>query len=225
VTSNDADDRAPDARQGGLLAWHAEDGPSTLGDSEIHSVPTDGITPILLSLFSAEASMERVRLVWYAFQEPPLVAKVQRRTANDEWREIGVVVGDGTGRMSFEDRSVTPGARYGYRLAVTENGTERFHAETWVEVPVRLVFAIRPVRPNPVVGDLVVDFTLAEAGPVRLELLDVAGRQVRSWSIAGLTPGSHTRRLGAATGLAPAVYFLRLTQGRASATRRVIVIS
>lgn len=77
---------------------------------------------------------------------------------------------------------------------------------------------------NPARGDrLRVAFTLAEAGPVRLMLVDVAGRVQRDVRLDGAAGQSAVVDLSAGRRLAPGVYWARLTQGDRVATRAISV--
>jgi hypothetical protein len=81
-----------------------------------------------------------------------------------------------------------------------------------------------PLRPNPVRGSGVVAFELARAGQVTLEIVDLAGRRVRRvLEGAELATGRHEVRIGRA-GLAPGMYFLRLSALGLERTARMIVI-
>jgi hypothetical protein len=122
------------------------------------------------------------------------------------------------------DRTVIPGQRYGYRLCVAESGTERYYGEAWVEVAGEWALTLEGLQLNPAEAELADAFTLAAPSAAQLMLLDFAGRQVRAWRLEGLEAGRHLRRLGSAAGLAPGMYFLRLTQGEAAVTRRVTVL-
>jgi hypothetical protein len=180
----------------------------------------DGLTPTLLAMVRASADAQRVHLLWYASTD--VVATVYRRSPEADWFPIGQVISDGTGQVAFEDRDITPGERYGYRLGILEMGSETFTGEVWVEVPAELALALEGLRPNPAVSDPVVSFTLASRDAARLELADVAGRRVLVRDLTGLSPGRHTLRLD--TALPPAgLYFLRLTQGGHSVTVRAVI--
>jgi hypothetical protein len=177
----------------------------------------DGVTSTSLAMVSASADADRVRLEWYASQS--VDATVYRRAENQDWVRVGHVLSDGTGMIRFEDRDVTPGARYGYRLGYVDNGQESFAGEVWVDVPTHVELSLDGLRPNPAVKDLVVSFTLPSNEVARLELIDLAGRQVFARDLSGFGIGRHTLRLDEA---APAsgVYFMRLTQGGRSVSAR-----
>ncbi|MCC6653429.1 MAG: T9SS type A sorting domain-containing protein, partial [Candidatus Eisenbacteria bacterium] len=97
----------------------------------------------------------------------------------------------------------------------------RWSAESWLDVPVRTRLALAGTWPNPVTSELRVSFSLAGLGAAKLELLDVAGRTVKAWPLSGARAGAHVRTLERDGALAPGVYLLRLTEGRASGARRV----
>jgi len=86
------------------------------------------------------------------------------------------------------------------------------------------VLAIRSVVPNPSPhGQLRVEFTLRDGSPARLELLDVAGRVLRSQDLGALSPGDHTLEVSEAGALRPGIYFLRLRQGGIEVRARAAV--
>jgi hypothetical protein len=178
-------------------------------------------TPTNLALMDAHAEPDRVALRWFGASMTGVSATVYRMAEGTAWMAITSIAADGTGMFHFEDVSVRPGERYGYRLGVHENGTEVFYGETWISVPA-LALALEGLRPNPAVGELVASFTLPSGSPARLELLDVTGRVWLAREVGGLGVGSHMVRLG---GSVPAgMYWLRLTQGGRSLLARGVVV-
>ncbi|NOT33044.1 MAG: T9SS type A sorting domain-containing protein [Candidatus Eisenbacteria bacterium] len=99
-----------------------------------------------------------------------------------------------------------------------------FTAEAWVAVPATHRFALAGVRPNPVIGDVNVHFSLASADRAEIELFDIAGRSVASTSLSKPTPGNQHVRLVDGGRLDAGVYWLRLRQGTDVAKSRVVVI-
>ncbi len=181
----------------------------------------DGVTRTTLAMVSTSAETDRVRLVWFASDH--VAATVYRRTEDQDWQPIGEAASDGTGLISFEDRDVVPGTRYGYRLEFFEAGQQTFAGEVWVEVPTNLQFALDGLQPNPAVDALVVSFTLPTGDAATLEMLDVAGRRVLTRDLTGLAPGRHTLRLDG--DVPPAgVYFIKLTQKGRTITGRAAVL-
>jgi hypothetical protein len=182
----------------------------------------DGITGTKVALVSAEATGDRVRLVWFGSET--LGATVYRRIEGGEWTAVGTVSSDGTDKLVFEDRAITAGVRYGYRLGIPEAGGEVFTGEAWVTVPSHLRLALNGVRPNPAVRELAISFTLPSADVAKLEFIDLAGRRVRTQDLVGFAPGRHTVHLNDV--LPPSgVYFLRLSQNGRSVSTRVSVMN
>jgi hypothetical protein len=176
------------------------------------------LTATLAALIAAEAEPERVRVRWALGRAGS--ARVERRSTESGWQTLGEVSADGMRRATYEDRSVRPGARYGYRLAFAPDPVQ-VAGEVWVDVPRRYAFALQGARPNPVVGDAAVAFALPDDRGAVLELYDAAGRRV--WSkrlVAG--PGTHVVPIESA--LAPGVYLLRLEHGGRALSTRVAIV-
>ena len=177
-------------------------------------------TSVMVSLVDALAEDGVVRITWQVAGSPE--ATVERTTGDDQWQPMATLTSDGVGRMAYQDSDVEPGSRYGYRLALSDEGTEVHAGEVWVDVPMSAQFALRGALPNPAVAGLQVAFTLPDAGPVRLELFDVGGRLMLKRSEV-LGAGSHVTNLGGAD-LVAGVYLVRLTHGGRSLTSRTTVM-
>jgi hypothetical protein len=182
----------------------------------------DITTPALVSLVRARASGGRVELAWYAPARDIASATVERRALHGGWVRRGEVWSD-NGWLLFEDAQVTPGARYGYRLAVTEAGEEAHVGETWVDVPAAAPLALA-IRANPTTRGIEATFSLPDASPARLELFDVGGRRVAAREVGGLGAGSHVVTIGDGLRLAPGTYLLRLSRGMDSVTTRAVLL-
>jgi hypothetical protein len=186
-------------------------------------VTVDGVTGTLASLVSTQAMPERVRLEWQL--QGPGAAVVERRASDSGWEARGEIDADGSGRVGFEDRAVTAGARYGYRLVLTREGTTLYAGEVWVDVPQRVELALEGMRPNPSAGgDGLVRFSLTGSGPARLELLDVSGRRIARRELDSFGPGRHEIRFEPLVRLAAGVYLLRLVEGTETRTARATVM-
>ena len=178
-------------------------------------------TGVEASLASALAQPGLVRLDWFA-PTPGFTAMLERRGAGDGWSDLATLAADGNGHLRYDDRSVAAGGRYAYRLGYTAGGATRLSAETWVDVPASARFALAGPRPNPASGPLLVAFSLPDATPARIELLDVDGRRVLSQRVEGA--GEQQLRLEPAGALHAGLYFVRLTQGGRSLVSRACVV-
>jgi hypothetical protein len=223
---NDAQTRSAritsDGAGGAIATWEWL-GPINEGGIRAMRFATDGPVPVLVSLVSTEVESNRVRLTWYVPDGSSFAATVERRTETGEWSALGTIRPDGSGKLSYEDRSVAPGTLYGYRLSYPDGASMAYPAETWVSVPA-LRLALRGFTPNPSMGDPLVAFSLASAEPAVLELYDVTGRLALRREIGSLGAGAHTLRLEGADRLPAGVYTVRVWQGAQSASARAVVV-
>jgi hypothetical protein len=182
----------------------------------------DATTAAAVHLVRVSAEPDRVRLEWLAAARPGARVNVHRRASATGWVLIGGLAADRAGRIVFDDRQVEAGTRYGYRLGMANGGAEELLGETWVDVP-GAASARFGARPNPSFDGLSVHFSLPDASPARLELLDLAGRRVIAREVGSLGRGQHVVHMDDDGRLAPGVYLLRLASRRGALTRRVVV--
>jgi hypothetical protein len=83
---------------------------------------------------------------------------------------------------------------------------------------------LAPVRPNPVRSAMSIAFMLPVRGPVRLDLLDVAGRRVMTRELGTMDPGPHTIELALDSRARAGIYFVRLGHGGRATMRKAIVV-
>ena len=176
-----------------------------------------------VSLTSLTATPTGAELVW----DSPLAigwqAVIQRREEIGSWLEIARAVFDETGRVTVRDRTVRAGGRYAYRLGIQDAGAVRFSDSVWVDIPAKPQLALEGARPNPAFGALSIAFSLPDAAPAQLEIVDVAGRRVLSQEVGG-SPGDHTVEVASAGVLAPGLYLVRLThRGESLVTRACLI--
>ena len=187
--------------------------------SDTWSLLLDQAVPALVSLVSANSRPGRVELAWEASSTLES-ATVQKCTDGATWEALGAVTQDGSGRLTYVDLDVVSGARYGYRLALPGGAMSD---AVWVEVPEAARFALRGMTPNPGPAEAaLVAFTLPDAAPARLEVMDIAGRQVFAREVGSLGPGQHFVRVSGGAPMTPGIYFVRLTRaGQVLSTKAV----
>jgi hypothetical protein len=105
-----------------------------------------------------------------------------------------------------------------------------FEQLTWDRSPLSVpslpttALGLEGAWPNPTTGGSVfASFSLPDAQPARLEILDVSGRRLLSRQVGSLGAGHHVLPL-ARPHVAPGVYWLRLTGSTGAASTRRIVI-
>ena len=214
---------APSLPGSAIITWN--DVRSGSYEAYAARVSLDGVVATTVSLVSQDASAERVALAWQAGGDALAQATVERRAPGEAFRALANVFTDGTGTLRYEDRDITPGARYAYRLVWSEAGGTQTSPEVWIEVPTAARFALAGASPNPSPrSSLSIAYSLAESAPARLELYDAQGRVVARRDLAAREPGTHRERFAEATGLRAGLYWLRLTQGANSATARLVLV-
>lgn len=180
-------------------------------------------TPVLASLLSAFAEPGRIELEWAALEAGANVT-VERRSGDTDWAPRASVNANGQGRLQFEDRDVTSGTRYGYRLSAPGAGGVVQTPEVWLEVPSASTLSFAGLSPNPASAVPAARFTLPSRGRVAIELLDVSGRRWLLRELGVLEPGAHVVTLTETKRLPAGVYLARLTHGRDSVTRRFALV-
>ena len=178
----------------------------------------------LASVSSVEEAADHIKITWFS-SNPDLAANVYRRTADGDWTALGAITADASGYLSFTDRGVTEGTRYGYRLGIMNGGVEAFAGETWATAEV-LEFALDGARPNPAAhGQLTVQFSLPSAEPARIDLFDISGRRVAGREVSSTGPGRHVVDLAQGQRVSAGVYVVRLSQGKQVRTARAVVLN
>jgi hypothetical protein len=208
---------------GAIVTW--QDGREDASRTDIYAalINGDGSTPVQLSLVSAEAGPDVVRLHWYVADAPGLRATLQRRTAATDWATLREVAADGAGHIDVEDRDVVPGERYGYRLGIADESGVALAGDVWVDVPLAAALSVRASW-DPRAGAVRVEYSLPVAGPAAFDIFDAGGRRRAAERIDGDRLGGRVLTLRLGDGPSPGILFIRLRQGEASARARVVII-
>ena len=193
------------------------------------------LSQLTIAVVGSSADTNRVTVNWRVLDGGSGVsATVYRRIVDSNglgtWVAVGSITSDANDRLQYQDTSVTQGVQYGYVLGFIQGGTERQLGETTVTVPRRgeippSTLALRGAVPNPAGLDILIFFTLPNAGPARLELWDIAGRIITRHDVGWQGAGEHFDALNDRTfRVRPGVYLVRLLQGGQSITKRVSVM-
>lgn len=213
-----------DPNQGRMIVHGGWSGSQFLNDTW---ALTWGTPPVAVqaSLIDFQAEPSLVRLNWSLRSTSSARATVERRAGTGGWSALGTPEATGSERVTYEDRSVSPGSRYHYRLRIVEDGATTHTDEVLVDVPNRFQLELAGPTPNPTSGDrLAIGFTLATRSKSRLDLIDVAGRQIESRNLEAFEPGRHQVRFGESRRLEPGVYIIRLAaEGRVLTAKAMVV--
>jgi len=108
--------------------------------------------------------------------------EVQRKSVSSDFEVLGFISGAGTtteSRTYFFNDSKLPNGHYTYRLKQTDyNGTFSYSDEIIVEVDAPAEYALEQNYPNPFNPSTNINFSLAEAGVVKMAVYNLLGQQV-----------------------------------------------
>ena len=204
---------------GAIIAW-ADARDSTRTDIYAQRVPFDQPTGVVVIQARATLVAGDAHLSWELRDFAGISFTVERRTESEDWLALGRPESR-AGTLSYVDRGLQPGKRYGYRLAPAGGGASA--GEIWVEGSLGRTLELRPSGSNPSLGgQLRVELFASEGQPAILEVFDPLGRRV---DLKRIEPGAAKRTVECrgANGLSPGVYLVQVRQGSQSAHARVVV--
>jgi hypothetical protein len=185
--------------------------------------------PVSVAITSFDASVSDGAVVLRGDFRSDLVVtavNVYRGGESGPLAQIGTVTQDRSG-FEYVDRDVAQGATYRYRIGVVDADGEVYSPIATVSIdPLRTMLAQN--HPNPFNPATDIPFSLAESGPVSLDIYDAAGRRVRHLLDGVQTAGTHTARWDGRDDrgrpAASGVYFCRLRAGKVSDTMRMVLL-
>jgi len=162
----------------------------------------------------------RARWLTSSLQPDPTEPATPRMipTANADYADVRAANSDGAGGLYVA---------WGDYPASDPNGVvmmNRVLASEFLSAPPSgrpSTLALSAPRPNPAHGAVALDVTLPDDSPARVELLDVAGRVVRSQTLQGA--GVHSVSFDALGGVPPGLYFARVTARSGAQGTRLVV--
>lgn len=195
--------------------------------------------PVELAAFYPEVSGNSVKLNWKTVSETNNTGfEIQRAIKGTEtgkaskgtktqWEVIGFVNGAGTTTIpqdySYIDKVSTEGS-YQYRLKqVDSDGKYGFSAVLTVVVDKPNVFALDQNYPNPFNPTTTISFSIPSDGMVRLIVIDMLGREVKTVVNEPMTAGYHKEVIDAKE-LSSGVYFYRLTSSGQTQVKKMLLL-
>ena len=205
---------------GGAFATWSDDAVTTRAAFARARPVVSGVLPRLVSV---EAGPGRAHLVWKGVGTDATSYAVQRRTESEAWHTLASSRLGQDGALTYEDRTVRPGAQASYRLAVQTKTLLVPLEETPVEIPLPMPLTLRFARTEDRGRTVRISYVLETHERASLELLDVAGRRVLVRELGSPGAGEHEERFASAA-LPPGIYFARLHQNQLTRTARLALI-
>lgn len=202
-----------------IIGW--TESPDFASDVYLQRLADNAPVPAQVAHVSAEAFTDRVEIEWtIASAAGPLT--VERDADERTWSAIGSPAERGRDSWRFEDRDVHAGDVLRYRLS--DEGGVLAGSEVSANLPLPPRFALRGFLANPTTLDATVEFTIPDASPARLELLDLAGRVLARCDVGGLGAGTHRVQIGQGLALRPGLVFARLSRSGETKSAKATVL-
>lgn len=197
------------------------------GNFSIVRITADDPVPVELTSFLASVFGNNVLLQWTTATELNNSGfEVQRRTVESEYEAVGFVAGSGSTTeqrdYSFSDINV-PDGKYVYRLKQIDfNGVFDLSNEIEVEVDAPAEYALEQNYPNPFNPSTTINYSIAEAGLVKIAVYNLLGQEVALIVNEFKEAGAHTISFNAAQ-LTSGAYFYTIETPQFKQTRKMLL--
>jgi hypothetical protein len=204
-------------------------GYKTPGPRKWDSALVTVIIPVELASFSASVKENHVILNWQTATELNNSGfQVERIQENNEWNEIGFVIGNGTTteihNYTFEDKNLLAGIYY-YRIKQIDfNGTyEYFNLGDEIKISSPDNFMLLQNYPNPFNPTTTIKFSLPEKTNLLLTVYNSIGKEVVTLINDEKQAGSHEVEFNA-TGLTSGIYYYKIVTNDFIQTKKMILL-
>ena len=188
--------------------------------------------PVELASFTAKVDGNNILLSWSTAGETNnLGFSIQRKNEKDEFTEICFVDGKGTtnaaNQYQYVDTDLLPG-RYTFRLKQIDfDGGYSFSESIDAIVNLPQKFSLRQNYPNPFNGGTNIEYALPKLSRIRLEIVNLQGRVVRSLLDREQEGGIHRAywdgKDAAGHDVATGLYFYHLQTNEYSGAKKLVL--
>jgi photosystem II stability/assembly factor-like uncharacterized protein len=185
------------------------------------------VVPVELTSFVASVIDGNVNLNWTTASEINNKGfEVERSINNVDFGVVGYVNGNGTTteikNYSFTDRGLAQGNYY-YRLRQIDfNGQSEYSNVVAVEISSPVEFSLNQNYPNPFNPSTVINYSLAEAGNVKMAVYNLLGQEVANLMNGYMEAGKHTLSFDASN-LPSGTYIYKIETAQFSAVRKMML--
>jgi hypothetical protein len=197
------------------------------GNFSIVRINADDPIPVELVSFTASSSGKNVMLQWTTSTELNNSGfEIQRRTLESEYEVVGFIAGSGSTTeqrsYNFDDVNVANG-KYIYRLKQIDfNGVFDYSNEIEVEVNALAEFSLEQNYPNPFNPSTTINYSLAEAGLVRIAVYNLLGQEIKILVNDFKEAGPHSVTFNASD-LTSGAYFYSIETSQFKQTRKMLL--
>jgi hypothetical protein len=178
------------------------------------------VIPVELTNFEAEAYEGKIILKWITATETNnMEFQIEKKKAENEWLNIGFVLGYGTTtepkNYSFNDNEVSNG-KYEYRLKQIDfDGSYEYSQTIKVIVDLPHYFVLYQNYPNPFNSSSVIKYSLPQSSNVVIKVFDILGNEIETLVNEEKSVGTYEVTWNA-TNLPSGVYLARIEANSSS---------
>jgi len=188
-----------------------------------------GNVPVLFTRFDARQRGNDVEVRWSLSSDEAMQSYTlfRREGASGALVAIANEPAQGT-EGSYLDTSVRAGTTYEYELVIRTADGDEFRSQVAAVSLPALALTLHQNVPNPFNPQTAIRYDLPSSARVRLTIVDVAGRRVRTLVDEQQTPGSReaiwTGRDDMGNSVASGVYFSVLDVGKQRLTKKLVLL-
>ncbi len=165
----------------------------------------------------------RITVSWPVRGDLDSAWTIERRVDAGDWQTFETRTADADHVLRVADTRVAAGHRYEYRVTWSDAFDVYASPVAGGDAAAQPGYAFDGITPNPSTGVFDARLEIPEAGLVRLDVLDIAGRLAASQSVA-LAAGAHRVPLTTDGALAPGIYTVRMRYRGLVSWSRVVVL-
>ncbi len=235
--NSSAEDALPSISPDGLYFFYITERPGDAGynpywlDAQfIYDMLPDTTTATLLQRLNASYRNGCIEITWTLSEiDEGIEFEILRAKApGGEFAATPAILERSGLTFTFRDVDIEPGAAYRYRVQYDDSGKARVLFETDAIAATAMKLALLQNTPNPFNPSTVIGYDLPARSYVTLSIYDITGRLVRALVRGEMDGGAHR---AVWDGLDPqgrpassGVYFYRLTAGKESISRKLVLL-
>jgi hypothetical protein len=190
------------------------------------SVGISGV-PVAFTSFAAVQNGSSVDINWKLTSDESMESYALYRREKSA-PSIQIAQGRADASDSYRDMAVEPGATYSYELVIRTSDGDLFRSPVATVSMASVELTLHQNVPNPFNPQTTIRYELPSPAPVRLLILDVNGRLVRTLvneqQTAGPRQAIWNGRDDTGTGVSSGVYFYVLEAGKDRLTRKLVLL-